>query len=99
MATTSSSAPTPSQVEAGYVVRRALEVDRLDARTHEGWSVVVPVRAEEVVPASPVGVAAILALPLEAWTGQKQRRFRIVADRITRRTRRPSLHPGRDPLR
>jgi len=32
----------------------------------------------------------ILALPLEAWTGPKQRWFRIVADRITGRRVGPS---------
>ena len=66
------------------------EVDRLDARTHEGWSVVVPGRVEEVIPHRQPAWPRILALPLEAWTGQKKRRFRIVADRITGRRVGPS---------
>ncbi|HEY5887772.1 MAG TPA: pyridoxamine 5'-phosphate oxidase family protein [Acidimicrobiales bacterium] len=79
-----------TKVEAGLRGPVCFEVDHLDPSTHGGWSVVVPGRVEEVIPHRHSAWPRILALPLEAWTGPKQRLFRIVADRITGRRVGPS---------
>jgi nitroimidazol reductase NimA-like FMN-containing flavoprotein (pyridoxamine 5'-phosphate oxidase superfamily) len=74
-----------TKIDAGLRSPVCFEVDRLNPRTHEGWSVVVTGRLEEALPGRRDEWARLLSLPLEGWAGTKDHLFRIVADRITGR--------------
>jgi uncharacterized protein len=74
-----------SKVNAGLRSPVCFEVDHLDPRTREGWSVVVTGRLEEALPHRPEAWKRIMALPLENWAGEKQHLYRIVGGRITGR--------------
>jgi nitroimidazol reductase NimA-like FMN-containing flavoprotein (pyridoxamine 5'-phosphate oxidase superfamily) len=62
----------------------AFEVDELDNRTHQGWSVVVTGTAEEVT--EPAELDAVRKLRLEPWApGVKPHFVRITPETITGR--------------
>jgi uncharacterized protein len=73
------------KVSSGMRSPVCFEVDHLNARTHEGWSVVMVGRLEEALPHHPQAWQRILDKPIESWAGEKHHVFRIVADRITGR--------------
>lgn len=72
---------------ADYVI--AFEIDRLDERTREGWSVLLHGTAHHVE--DPAERATLAELPVHPWPGgPKDRYFRIVPTRVTgRRIHRP----------
>ena len=74
-----------TKVTSGLRSPVCFEVDHLNPRTHDGWSVVVTGRLEEALPHRPEAWKRILDAPIEAWAGEKQHVFRIVADRVTGR--------------
>ena len=79
-----------TKVEAGLRSPVCFEVDHLNPRTKEGWSVVVTGRLEEALPDGSEALKRLLGVPLESWAGAKQHLFRIVPDRITGRRVRPT---------
>jgi nitroimidazol reductase NimA-like FMN-containing flavoprotein (pyridoxamine 5'-phosphate oxidase superfamily) len=73
----------------------AFEVDELDARTRQGWSVLVQGRAEEVTAYdSPAARERVTALPLQPWAdGDRPHWLRIVPSAVTGR-RLGAVPPG-----
>ena len=62
----------------------AFEIDEIDETWHEGWSVVVQGRAEEVI--DPLEVERLRQLPLRPWgPGAKDAYVRIMSTEITGR--------------
>ena len=59
------------KVEAGLHGPVCFEADRLNCRSREGWSVVVPGRVEGADSPRQSAWPRILALPLKAWTAQE----------------------------
>jgi uncharacterized protein len=74
----------PSELVDGLPRPVAFEVDDVDMPNHQGWSVVVEGRAEEIVAA--VELAAAEELPLRPWApGERVHYVRIMAGSITGR--------------
>ena len=64
----------------------AFEIDEIDARTHEGWSVVVAGVGRELTNALDEASVRERAMPLQPWaSGAKDNWIRIVGARITGR--------------
>jgi nitroimidazol reductase NimA-like FMN-containing flavoprotein (pyridoxamine 5'-phosphate oxidase superfamily) len=64
----------------------AFEVDRIDEETHEGWSILVHGRAEDISHALGANSERMRALPLITWApGARHRWIHIRPDRITGR--------------
>ena len=73
---------TLDTVSAG--ARVAFEVDRVDERTHLGWSVIVAGKAEEIW--LPDEIATAATLPITAWApGERNHYVRISPSAITGR--------------
>ena len=64
----------------------ALEADRVDVATHEGWSVLVQGVAEDISNAIDANSERMRRLSLVAWApGARHRWFRIKPDKVTGR--------------